>query len=58
LRRPGKSGQLTPTPAMMAGLTDTLWSIENLYDAVMKQQADKKHRARIDKLIAKLRSLD
>jgi hypothetical protein len=30
LRRPGKSGQLTPTPAMMAGLTDTLWSIEDL----------------------------
>jgi hypothetical protein len=29
------------------------WSIEVLYDAVMKHQADKKHRARI----AKLRSL-
>jgi hypothetical protein len=42
---------------MMAGLTDTLWSIEPLYDAVMKQQADKKHRARIDKLLKKLRSL-
>lgn len=43
---------------MMAGLTDTLWSIEDLYNAVMKHQADKKHRARVDKLLAKLRSLD
>jgi hypothetical protein len=58
LRRPGKSGQLTPTPAMMVGLTDTLWSIEDLYDAVMKHQADKKHRVRIDKLLKQLRSLD
>ena len=51
LRRPGKSGQLTPTPAMMAGLTDTLWTLDDLYDAVMKQQADKKHHARIEKLL-------
>lgn len=57
LRRPGKSGQLTPTPAMMAGLTDTLWTLEDLYDAVMKQQAEKKHRARVEKLLRKLRSL-
>jgi IS1 family transposase len=57
LRRPGKSGQLTPTPAMMAGLTETLWTLEDLYDAVMKQQADKKQAARIDKLLKKLRSL-
>jgi len=28
--------------------------IEDLYDAVMKQQADKKHAARVAKLIAKL----
>jgi hypothetical protein len=45
LRQPGKSGQLTPTPAMMAGLVDTLWTIGDLYDAVMKQQAEKKHPA-------------
>jgi hypothetical protein len=25
----------------MAGLTDTLWSIEDLYDAVMKHQAER-----------------
>ena len=42
---------------MMAGLVDTLWSIEDLYDAVMKQQAQKKHSARIEKLLKKLRSL-
>jgi hypothetical protein len=54
LRRPGKSGQLTPTPAMQAGLVDTLWTIEDLYSAVMKQQAEKKHRARVEKLLRKL----
>jgi hypothetical protein len=32
----GKSGKLRPTPAMMAGLTDRLWSFENLYDAVTR----------------------
>jgi hypothetical protein len=26
---------LTPTAAMMAGLTDSLWSFENLYDEAM-----------------------
>jgi IS1 family transposase len=56
LRKPGKSGERTPTPAMMAGLVDTLWSIEDLYDAVMKQQVAKKHSARVAKLIDKLRS--
>ncbi len=56
LRQPSKSGQRTPTLAMMAGLVEMLWTIEDLYDAVMKQQADKKHAARIAKLIDKLRS--
>jgi hypothetical protein len=58
LRKPGKSGQLTPTPAMMAGLTETLWTLEDLYDSVMKQQAEKKHRARVEKLLRKLSSVD
>ena len=40
LRQPGKSGQRTPTPAMMAGLVDTLWTIDDLYDAAMKLQAE------------------
>ncbi|HEV3302707.1 MAG TPA: hypothetical protein VG055_23850 [Planctomycetaceae bacterium] len=42
---------------MIAGLVESLWTIEDLYDAVMKQQADKKHAARIEKLLKKLRSL-
>jgi hypothetical protein len=42
---------------MVAGLVDVLSSIEDLYDAVMKQQAEKKHRARVEKLLKKLRSL-
>lgn len=58
LRRPGTSGQLTPTPAMMAGLVDTLWTIEDLYDAVMKQQHAKVQTARIAKLIDRLRRGD
>jgi len=56
LRRPGKSGQYAPTPAMMAGLTETLWTIEDLFDAVTKQQAEKKQSARMAKLIDRLRS--
>lgn len=32
----GKRGRLRPTPAMMAGVTDRLWSFEDLYDAVSK----------------------
>ena len=31
----GQSGRLRPTAAMMAGVTDTLWSFEDLFDAVM-----------------------
>jgi IS1 family transposase len=58
LRRPGSSGQLTPTPAMMAGLVDTLWTIDDLYDAVMKQQAKKKRSAWIEKMLRQLRSID
>ena len=45
-----KSGQATP--AMQAGLVDTLWSIEDLYNAVMKQQAQAERAA---KLLKKLR---
>lgn len=33
-RENGKSGRLRPTPAMMAGVVDTLWKMEDLYDAV------------------------
>lgn len=55
LRKPGKSGQFTPTPAMMAGLVDKLWTIDDLYDAVMQQQAEKKRAERYAKLIDRLR---
>lgn len=30
----GKRGQLRPTAAMMAGMTDRLWAFEDLYEAV------------------------
>jgi len=56
LREPGTSGKLRPTPAMMAGLVDRLWTIEDLYEAVEKQQADKKRAERYAKLMEKLRS--
>jgi hypothetical protein len=41
---------------MMAGLVDSLWTIEDLYDAVMKHQAGKKRAAWVAKLADKLRS--
>ena len=31
----GKRGQLRPTAAMMAGVTDRLWSFEDLFDEAM-----------------------
>jgi IS1 family transposase len=33
----GRRGRLRPTPAMAAGVTDTLWSLETLYDRVHAQ---------------------
>lgn len=37
-RKPGKSGKLRPTAAMMAGLTDHIWSFDELFDTVLNQQ--------------------
>lgn len=34
-RQPGNTSKLRPTAAMMAGVTDRLWSFEDLYNAVM-----------------------
>jgi transposase-like protein/IS1 family transposase len=34
-RKPGKSGQRRPTAAMMAGITDHLWSFDELFIAVL-----------------------
>jgi hypothetical protein len=31
----GMEGKLRPTAAMMARVTDRLWTFENLYDAAM-----------------------
>jgi transposase-like protein/IS1 family transposase len=36
-RRPGKSGRKRPTAAMMAQLTDHVWSFDELFDTVLKQ---------------------
>jgi len=33
-RKPGKSGQKRATPAMAAGVTDRLWSFEDLYERI------------------------
>ena len=35
LRENGKSGRYRPTPAMMAGITNSLWTPEELFNAVM-----------------------
>jgi len=34
-RKPGKSGQRRPTAAMMAGITDHLWSFDELFETVL-----------------------
>jgi hypothetical protein len=36
---------------MMVFLVDTLWTIVNLYDALMKQHAQKRRAARIEELL-------
>ena len=36
---------------MLAFLVDMLWTIEDLYDALMKQQAEKRPAARIQELL-------
>ena len=58
LREKGKSGRLQPTPAMQAGLTDTLWSFENLYDNVMAFDRDRKTMAKYRKLADRLKRKD
>ncbi|HJT32790.1 MAG TPA: hypothetical protein VJ783_12180 [Pirellulales bacterium] len=35
-RRPGKSGKLRPTAAMMAGLEGHVWSFDELFEAVLR----------------------
>jgi hypothetical protein len=57
LRRSSAALGGLPILAFMAGLTETLWNLEDLYNAVMKQQAEKKQALRIEGLLKKLRSL-
>lgn len=42
LREKGRSGKRAPTPTMQSGLTDTLWTLEDLYDAVMEHDHHQK----------------
>jgi hypothetical protein len=37
---------------MAAGVVDTLWTMESLYDAFMGQEKERKKRARYNRLIA------
>jgi len=42
------------TPAMAAGVIDRLWSMGELFDAMMNRGAEKAERKRRDKQIARL----
>jgi len=53
-RHKGNSGKLRPTAAMMAGLTDRLWSFTDLFDAVQAAEKDRKSNERYARLAAKL----
>jgi hypothetical protein len=37
-RKPGKSGKLRPTAAMMAGLTDHTWTFDELFAGVLQAE--------------------
>lgn len=54
LRENGSSGRYRPTPAMQAGLCDTLWSFENLFDAVTTFDRERKQMAKTSKLAGRI----
>lgn len=56
LRENGKSGKLRPSPAMQAGLTQTLWSMDDLYEQVMQLEEQRKRDEKYRRLMEKLRS--
>lgn len=56
--REKQGGQLRPTPAMAAGVVDTLWTMENLFDEVMQYDELLKRQARYERLMARLRRKD
>ena len=43
------------TPAMAAGVVDTLWTLEDLYDAVMGLEERQKRAERYERLMRRLR---
>jgi uncharacterized membrane protein YqgA involved in biofilm formation len=49
-------GSLKCTPAMAAGVIGELWSMDDLFDAVMEQAERKRKDARLAKLLKKLTS--
>ena len=51
----GASGKLRPTPAMTADIIDTLWNIDDLYDAVMEMEDQRVRTERYERLMRKLR---
>ena len=51
-RADAKSGERTPTPAMMSGLTDELRTLERLYDEVMEQSGKDELTRKMDRLLA------
>lgn len=55
MRENGNSGRYRPTPAMQAGLTDRLWSIEDLFDAVSEAERERQFDERYAKLAKRLR---
>lgn len=56
LRENGKSGRLRPTPAMAAGVVDTLWDMDHLYDAVMEMEERRVRVERYERLMNRLRN--
>ena len=54
LREKGRSGKLRDTPAMMAGLTDHVWKIEELVGSVMGLEQDRLAAERYGKLSLRL----
>ncbi len=53
-REKGTSGRLRPSPAVMAGITDHVWSIEELFDNVMGLEQDRIAYERYAKLRSRL----
>ena len=50
-RMPGKSGRLRPSPAMAAGIADSLWTFEQFYDAVTQHEQRRKQQANAARLL-------